>query len=112
MPTSGDVAQGVQPLAGDPRLSWRQRRTLRTRVGRERRPCGICGQPIDYAQPWDLDEITPRALGGDPLAYSNVRPAHTYCNRSKGAGIRAKANPPGLRRPRIRLTTPLEATEW
>lgn len=86
-------------MAGDQRLGWRQRRTLRTQVAAERRPwcqhpqCKHPNIPIDYAAPphtryaFDLDEIVARCDGGDPLDYRNVRATHATCNRAAGARI-------------------------
>ena len=61
--------------------------------------CGICGQEVEFIE-MDVDHITPRSQGGgDDLA--NLRAAHSWCNRSRGAGrVLALASPP----PRTRLT--------
>ena len=80
------------------------RRKLRERWKAIGAPCGICGQPIDYAlgfitdertgkrRPHPLsfvvDEIIPVSKGGDPLAFSNTRPAHWICNARRGDGTR------------------------
>lgn len=68
-----------------------RRRELRKRVKSLGLPCAICGKPIDYSLPaghpmsYELDEIVPVALGGDPLDAGNVQPAHRICNERKGA---------------------------
>ena len=65
------------------------RRKLRARFKARRDPCAICGRPIDYELPafdewsFELDEIKPRRLGGDPLDPDNVQPTHRRCNREK-----------------------------
>lgn len=57
-------------------------------------PCALCGKPIDYSLPpghplcYELDEIVPVSLGGDPLDPDNVQPAHRICNQRKGNGKR------------------------
>lgn len=69
------------------------RRKLRERVKAEGRPCGICGQPIDYSLPaghplsYELDEIIPFSRGGSPIDYNNVQPAHRICNQRRGNTI-------------------------
>lgn len=77
--------------SNDPRLKTAERKRLRTRVAAQRRPCHKCGCPIDYTQPWHLDELLPRALGGDPLDLRNVAATHPYCNLKDSQNIR-KAN--------------------
>jgi 5-methylcytosine-specific restriction endonuclease McrA len=74
-------------MAPDPRLSTQARRNLRQHIAKLGRPCHKCGQPIDYKKQWDLDEIKPRALGGDPLDPTNVAPTHVHCNRSAGGTL-------------------------
>lgn len=70
-----------------------RRRELRKRVKSLGLPCAICGKPIDYSLPaghpmsYELDEILPVALGGDPLDASNVQPAHRICNERKGSRV-------------------------
>lgn len=82
--------------SADPRLKTRARKALRLAVARQRRGCEHpdCqhpGIPIDYRPradgplAYDLDEIVPRAHGGDPLDPRNVRPTHQHCNRRSGA---------------------------
>lgn len=97
--------------ASDPRLKTAARRRLRTLKARGHPPCWRCGQPIDYHAPpntpraYELDEIIPRAHGGDPLDPNNVRPACATCNRQAGAALTNAA----LGRTRI---VPIEANEW
>lgn len=77
-----------------------RRRQLRTWWKAQGLPCALCGQPIDYALPhgnpmsFEVDEIVPVSLGGDPLSRDNTQPTHRICNERKGngAGIR-KAKP-------------------
>lgn len=85
-----------------------RRRTLRKRVESLGLPCAICGKPIDYSLPpghpmcYELDEVVPVALGGDPLDPRNVQPAHRICNERKGAGpanASEGARPAAARRP-------------
>ena len=73
--------------SSDPRLKTGARRRLRERVASLRQPCHKCGREIDYSGPWDLDEIVPRVLGGDPLDPGNVAASHVRCNREAGARI-------------------------
>ena len=77
----------------DPRLKTYARRLLRKAKAAGHPPCALCGGPIAYDAPrwhplsYDLDEILPRAFGGDPLDPANVRPTHAHCNRSKGRAV-------------------------
>lgn len=68
------------------------RRKLRKRLRAEQRGCWICrafGRPdrINYELPaghpmsFEVDELTPVSMGGDPLAYSNVDSTHRACNQ-------------------------------
>ena len=82
--------------SSDPRLKTRARKQLRQRVALLLQPCHKCGNAIDYAGPWDLDELLPRALGGDPLDPGNVAAAHVHCNRAAGAAMTNAARSPGL----------------
>ena len=81
---------------GNPRTAnGHRRRQLKARVRAMGLPCALCGQPIDYARPYDardplcwvLDEILPVSKGGDPLDFSNVQPLHNRCNQVKGARL-------------------------
>lgn len=38
-----------------------------------------------------VDEVLPVSLGGDPLDFSNTRPAHWICNARRGNGTRSQA---------------------
>lgn len=67
-------------------------------------PCWLCHKPIDYSlgmvtdprtgkrrchpMSFVVDEIVPVSRGGDPLAFSNTRPAHWICNARRGDGTR------------------------
>lgn len=45
--------------------------------------CYICGQGQDAHDPWEIEHVKPRALGGtDHL--DNLALAHRSCNRAKG----------------------------
>jgi len=72
-------------VVNDPRLGTYRRKEMRRIIAAQGRPCGKCGNPIDYSGQWDLDEIVPRVMGGDPLDISNVQPTHRRCNRAAGA---------------------------
>ncbi len=92
---------------GNPRRAngWR-RDQLRKWLGAQGLPCALCGKPIDYSlttwiDPGDgrvkrhplsfeVDEIVPVALGGDPLDRANVQPAHRICNQKKGKRVAAR----------------------
>lgn len=83
----GGYQQGGRVPSSDPRLKTPARKRLRAAVAALGLPCNKCGQPIDYTGAWDLDELTPRIHGGNPLDPGNVAPAHTHCNRAAGAAI-------------------------
>lgn len=80
----------------NPRRANGSRRTrLRERLRAEGRGCWICrafGRPdaIDYSLPhghplsFEVDELVPVSLGGDPLDYANVDAAHRRCNGWRG----------------------------
>lgn len=85
----------------DPRRSNGTRRNkLRKRVAELGLPCHLCGRPIDYTlTTWvdpkdgktkrhplsfELDELKPVSLGGDPYDFENVAPAHRICNQRRG----------------------------
>lgn len=79
---------------GNPRYSnGHRRRALRARLAAMGLPCAICGMPIDYSLPagdplsFEVDEIVPVSLGGDPLDPLNVQPAHRACNQAKGNNL-------------------------
>lgn len=81
---------------------WRR---LQTRVYREERVCGICGQPVDQTLRWPhpdsrcVDHILDRRKHPE-LAYSrhNVQLAHKHCNEEKGAGPAPIERTPGRNR--------------
>jgi len=71
------------------------RRRLRSWLKAQGRGCWICrafGRPdaIDYALPaghplsFEVDELEPVSLGGDPLDPRNVDAAHRRCNQWRG----------------------------
>lgn len=75
------------PSPTDPRLKDYRRVPLRKLVAARGEPCGYCHLPIDYTSLWDLDEILPRSLGGDPFDPDNVRGAHPLCNKRAGGKL-------------------------
>ena len=86
------------PMAGksNPRYANGAARVkLRRRLKAEGRGCWICrafGRPdaIDYSLParhprsFEVDELVPVSLGGNPLDYSNVDATHRECNNWRG----------------------------
>ena len=75
----------------NPRRSNSTRRNkIRARIKAQGLPCALCGAPIDYSLPagdpmsFEVDEIIPVSLGGDPLDITNCQPAHRICNQRKG----------------------------
>ena len=66
------------------------RRKLRGWLAAQDLPCHLCGRPIDYdlpaRDPWafEVDELVPVSLGGDPYDPGNVAPAHRICNQRRG----------------------------
>lgn len=75
--------------AGRSGHNWRK---LVANLRAQRRPCWICGQPIDYRLRWpdpasfSADHAAPLStyphLAEDP---SNLRASHLRCNTSRGA---------------------------
>lgn len=67
-----------------------KRDKLWKRVRAERRPCHLCGYPIDYdagyldKRSFQLDELDPVSKGGDHTDYANVDAAHRCCNQWRG----------------------------
>lgn len=49
---------------------------------RDRRTCWLCGCPV-FRKDASLDHVTPVSKGGSD-ALSNLRLAHTWCNRKRG----------------------------
>ena len=72
-----------------------ERRKLRLWLKAQGRPCWICRAlgrdgTIDYSLPaghplsFEVDELVPVSLGGDPLDRQNVEAAHRACNQWRG----------------------------
>jgi len=82
-------------------------RKLKARLRAERRPCHLCGQPIDYrlpaGDPWsfELDHVVPRARGGALYDYGNCDAAHRICNERKGKSMPGDARARQIRRSRL-----------
>lgn len=61
----------------------------RKRIFATQKICGICGQPVDFAQRYPsplspcIDHIIPIAKGGHPSDIDNLQLAHWTCNRQK-----------------------------
>lgn len=72
------------------RANSTRRNKLRARIKAQGLPCALCGGPIDYSLPagdpmsYEVDEIIPVSLGGDPLDIDNCQPVHRICNQRKG----------------------------
>jgi hypothetical protein len=60
-------------------LSTDQRRAI---WERDRGICGICGEPVDWAD-LDIDHTVPRMVGGSD-ALENLRASHHLCNMNRG----------------------------
>ena len=83
-------------MTSNPRVSnGNARRKLRSWLRSQRRPCWICkafgrSGNIDYSLPpnhplaFEVDELNPVSLGGDPLDPRNVDAAHRRCNQWRG----------------------------
>ena len=57
--------------------------TIAAIVMRDGGACYICDQGQDAHDPWEVEHVKPRALGGsDEL--DNLALAHRSCNRAKG----------------------------
>lgn len=79
-------------------MTTRRPTTIRDRhraaIARTKPPCGICGEPIDYALPWTdprafvVDHIVSLHRGG-PDTLANKQAAHRDCNRAKGSATHA-----------------------
>ena len=74
---------------------WRYiRRIAWDRDRKDRAPCHICGQPIDYFlrpsscdDAWEPDHVIPVAKRPDlELDLNNIKASHRRCNRSRGDG--------------------------
>ena len=77
-------------MATDPRRkNGARRNAIRKRIASFGLPCALCGAPIDYTlgagEPlsFEVDEIVPVSLGGNPLDISNCQPAHRHCNLNR-----------------------------
>ncbi|MFS0867187.1 HNH endonuclease [Microbacterium sp. 179-B 1A2 NHS] len=79
--------------------STRRFRQLKAQLRGQRRPCSICGQPIDYALKWPH----PNSFSADhrlPLSthpelaedFGNLQPAHLRCNQGKSDNAQFAAN--------------------
>lgn len=77
------------------RRNGNARNKLRGWLRSQGQPCWICqaaGRPgiIDYSLPaghplaFEVDELVPVSLGGDPLDRANVKAAHRCCNQWRG----------------------------
>lgn len=77
------------------RANGSARDALRGWLRSQGRPCWICREfgragEIDYALPpghpmcFEVDELVPVSLGGDPLDPANVDAAHRRCNQWRG----------------------------
>ena len=89
------IAGGWQ--VANPRVrNGHRRRQLRIWWRSQGLPCALCGEPIDYDLPhghpmaFEVDEIIPVSLGGDPLSKENTQPTHRICNERKGNRLRLK----------------------
>lgn len=87
-----------------------RRRQLRKRLASLGNPCALCGKPIDYGLPpghpmsFEVDEIVPVSLGGDPLDFGNVQAAHRICNERKGNGLGGRGGERGPKAPGLPLS--------
>lgn len=97
--------------------NWKAREGIRQKVKRRvlaGEPCALCGKQIDLSlpqtfvdpkdgkrkrAPWsfEVDEIVPVSLGGDPIDPANVQPTHRLCNQRKGNGTRARIAPKSIK---------------
>lgn len=88
----------------NPRYSnGHRRRSIRNWLMATQDVCALCGKPIDkslkspHPMSFEVDEIVPVSLGGDPLDRRNVQAAHRICNQRKSnkvSGPKARyANP-------------------
>ena len=77
-------------MAGDPRRTQQHQRNAAA-LRKLGLPCAICGGPIDYDAPrydpnaFAADHIVPVSVNPDAaLDPANLRPAHRWCNGSRG----------------------------
>ena len=102
-----------------------RRRSLRRWLRSLGRPCWICREfgrsgEIDYSLPaghplcFEVDELVPVSLGGDPLDPSNVDAAHRCCNQWRGnktvAQVRAIAH--GSYQSETRVAPTVTSRDW
>src|SRR5689334_17677114 len=85
------VATHARRVERRPRVTQRNTATRdrdRRAIARTKPPCGICGDPIEYALPhldpgsYTVDHIVPLAKGGTDTL-DNKQAAHRKCNRDK-----------------------------
>lgn len=82
------------------RANSSRRNKIRARIKAEGEPCALCGLPIDYSLPpgdpmaFEVDEIVPVSLGGNPLDITNCQAVHRICNQRKGNRLYATTHPP------------------
>ena len=63
-------------------------------VMRDGDDCYICGQGGDTLDPWQVEHVRPRKMGGsDDL--DNLALAHESCNKSKGIAAVIRSRPVG-----------------
>lgn len=85
----------------------------RKAIAKDKPPCGICGQPIDYTLPhtdlqsFVVDHIVPLHRGGqdvlvNPDGTPQKQAAHRACNRDKSNTV-----PEGMEAPARRFETAL-----
>lgn len=76
---------------------WRKIREMAwQRDRRNRAPCHICGQPIDYTLPpssaplaWSPDHVVPVSKAPHlELDLTNIAASHRHCNEARGDGTR------------------------
>lgn len=112
-------------MATNPRWAKRTlRNKYRARFRAMNAPCAICGKPIDYEAPSNakfplsfvIDEIipiskatkygydSPRQAAED---FSNLQPAHWYCNAIKGNKMNFS-----IKEPRYKKLINLSDGEW
>jgi 5-methylcytosine-specific restriction endonuclease McrA len=60
--------------------------------------CQICGRMIRPGDPFELDHIQPRALGGALYDPANLRPLHRSCNRRRPRATKAERQAAARRR--------------
>lgn len=97
------VRQGPADVSNAPR-STTMRDKHRAIIGRQRPPCHICDQPIDYSLPhldpgeFVVDHVMPLARGGLDVI-ENKAAAHRSCNRKKSDKVDGDA---------VKLTPPID----